>query len=59
MHKLGKKLWMMIESVQGHAYLSDTIEEMPDEEVILYAQTALPFAKAVVLILEQFLKQFS
>jgi hypothetical protein len=55
---IGAKLWRKIERSQGYAYISDHVEDMPDEKVIEIAEAALIAARQVVVILEGFLKKY-
>jgi len=53
---LGKKLWKKIEMPQGYAYLADSLEDMPDEEVIEMAKGALAWHQESARVLRAFLK---
>lgn len=52
---LGKRVFREIEAPQGHAFLSDAIEGMSDEQVIPFLRGALREARKVVRILEKYL----
>ena len=56
MAKLGKDLFRKIQAIQGHAFLSDAIEEMPDERVIELVEIAFEWQKEGVKVLRAFLK---
>lgn len=56
--KLGKELWRRIESAQGYAFISDLIEELPDDKIVPIAKLALINAKKVVRILESFIAKY-
>jgi hypothetical protein len=47
----GKKLWQMIESPQGFAFIDDSIINCDEKEVLRRVQCSLPYAEKVVSIL--------
>src|SRR5687767_3359115 len=53
--KLGRELWKAIETPQGYAYLSDSIENMPDEEVLQLAAGAMEWHRESIRVLKKFL----
>jgi len=53
---LGKQIWNQIESPQGYAYISDTIEEMSDFSALVEIERAVAWHKQCVKILNKIIK---
>ncbi len=56
MAKLGKELFKKMQAIQGHAFLSDAIEEMPDDRILEIAQIILEWQEEGVRVLREFLE---
>ena len=56
MAKLGKELFKKMQAIQGHAYLSDAIEEMPDDRIRELVPIILEWQEEGVKVLREFLK---
>ena len=56
MSGLGRRVFRAVEAAQGHAFISDAIEEMPDERVVLVLRGALREARKVVRVLARFVR---
>lgn len=56
MAKLGIELWSKIQTPQGRAFISDSVEFMSDEEVIELAKNALAWEESAVKVLREFLE---
>lgn len=54
---LGKRLWAMIQPIQGYAYISDAVEDMTDDEAIQIAMASLERHKQAVSALRQFVRK--
>ena len=57
MKSLGYKLFDLVERDQGYPFISDAVDELPDERVLAIARGALKHSEAVVVKLRKFLKQ--
>jgi hypothetical protein len=56
MAKLGKELFKKMQAIQGHAYLSDAIEEMPDDRILELVPIILEWQEEGAKVLREFLK---
>lgn len=53
--EIGEQIWQLIEEPQGYGFVSDAIEDMPDEEAFAIARGALRHTEQAALRLRQFL----
>ncbi len=53
----GYKVWVAVEAAQGHAFVSDAIEEMTDAQALKIARGALKQARKVVRILNDLVER--
>lgn len=56
--QFGRRVFRDVEAAQGHAFLSDAIADMPDEQVVRYVRGALREARRAVRILERHLREY-
>lgn len=54
----GGELFQLVERDQGYAFISDAIDELPDERVFNIARGALAHTEAVARKLRAFLKKY-
>jgi hypothetical protein len=54
---LGAELFALVEQDQGYAFVSDAVDELPDDRVLAIARGALKHSESVVVKLRKFLKQ--
>lgn len=54
---LGAQLFELVERDQGYAFVSDAVDELPDDRVLAIARGALKHSEIVVMKLRKFLKQ--
>lgn len=54
---LGKVLWELIQSPQGYAFISDSVEGMTDREALQIAKAALRWEKTCVNLLTTFIER--
>ncbi len=58
MSDLGIKLFRRIQKMQGYAFISNSVEDMDDVDVIKIARGSLMLKKECVNILEKFLSDY-
>ena len=54
---LGAELFKLVEQDQGYAFVSDAIDELPDERVFDIARGALKHTEIVAAKIREFLKK--
>jgi hypothetical protein len=55
---LGAELFRLVEQDQGWAFISDAIDELPDERVFDIARGALKHTEIVAVKIKRFLKKY-
>jgi len=55
---LGAELFELVERDQGYAFISDAVDELPDERVFDIARGALKHSEIVVRKIRGFLKKY-
>jgi hypothetical protein len=56
--QLGRRVFKAVERAQGYAFVSDSIEEMPDARAAKFIRGSLKNARLVVRILSRYLREY-